>query len=70
MKRAANLSWLLGRDMPWLSWWQELVVNWVSSWATVSTVIVIAADGEEQGEWHLPTDTDLHRLQLEELLDR
>jgi hypothetical protein len=70
MKRAANLSWLLARDMPWLSWWQELVVNWVASWRTVSSVVVISADGEEQGEWHLPSDTDLRRLELEELLDR
>jgi hypothetical protein len=31
--------------------------------------VVVAAEGDEQAEWHLPTDLDLKRLELEELLD-
>jgi hypothetical protein len=69
VKRAASLAWFVGRDFHWLSWWQELILNWVASWATVGVVVVVAAEGDEQAEWHLPTDLDLKRLELEELLD-
>ncbi len=69
MKRAASLAWFVGRDFRWLSWWQELILNWVASWATVGVLVVVAAEGDEQAEWHLPTDLDLKRLELEELLD-
>ncbi len=68
MKRAAGLSWLLSRDLPWLPWWQELLVNWVASWSSVGTVIVISADGTHQAEWDLPTDVEMQRAQLEELV--
>ena len=67
MKQATSLAWLLDRENHWLPWWQELILNWVASWATVSCVVVVAADGETQCEWSLPSDTDLHRAQLEEL---
>jgi hypothetical protein len=69
MKRAADSFWLTSREVPWLAWWQELVLNWVASWATVGVLVVVAAEGDEQAEWHLPTDLDLKRLELEELLD-
>lgn len=68
MKRAASFSWFVGRDFPWLSWWQELILNWVASWATVGLLVVVDADGDQQAEWHLPTDLDLKRIELEELL--
>jgi hypothetical protein len=68
VKRAAHLSWFVGRDFPWLSWWQELVLNWVASWATVGVLVVTAADSDEQAEWHLPTDLELQKMELEELL--
>ncbi len=68
MKRAASLSWFFDRQNCWLPWWQELLLNWVASWATISTVVVIAADGETQCEWSLPTDLELTRQELEELL--
>ena len=69
MKRAASLAWFVGRDLPWLAWWQELILDWVASWATVGVLVVVAAEGDEQAEWHLPSDLDLKRLELEELLD-
>ena len=69
MKKAATLWHLLNRCTPWLSWWQELILNWVSSWRNVSTIVVISADGEEQISWDVPSDLDLQRLELEELLE-
>jgi hypothetical protein len=66
MKRASGLSWLLSRDLPWLAWWQELILNWVASWASLSTILVVSADGEERCEWDLPTDVELARAELEE----
>jgi len=68
MKRSATLSWLLDRHTPWLAWWQELLLNWVSSWASVGALVVTAADGDEYTEWSLPTDLELKRQELEELL--
>jgi hypothetical protein len=70
MKRAASPSHLLSRDVSWLAWWQELILNWVSSWETVGTITVSsAAAPDEWMAWDLPTDLDLVRLELEELLD-
>jgi hypothetical protein len=69
MKRSASLSWLLERSNPWLTWWQELVLNWAASWGSVGSLVVISADGQESCEWDLPTDLELKRLELEGLLD-
>lgn len=68
MKRSASLSLLIDRNTPWLSWWQELVLNWVSSWATIGTLVVTSADNDHQAEWHVPTDVEMARAELEELL--
>ena len=68
MKRAASLSWLLDRRTPWLSWWQELLLNWAASWVSVGALVVTAPDGDQSCEWSLPTDLELQRQQLEELL--
>jgi hypothetical protein len=68
MKRASSLALLLSRDTPWLSWWQELILNWASSWSTVGDLTVTSADREHYTAWELPSDLDLKRMQLEELL--
>jgi hypothetical protein len=68
MKRASSLSWLLERSTPWLAWWQELVLNWAASWGSVGSLVVISADRQESCEWDLPTDLELKRQELEELL--
>ena len=69
VKRAANPAHLLSRDTPWLTWWQELILNWVSSWDSIGCLTVVsAADPEEFADWDLPTDLDLKRLELEQLL--
>jgi hypothetical protein len=69
MKRSTSLSWLLERSNPWLAWWQEPILNWAASWGSVGSLVVISADGEQSCEWDLPTDLELKRLELEELLD-
>jgi hypothetical protein len=69
MKRATRLSWLLDRDVAWLPWWQELILNWAASWGTVASLTVVAADGEEYCTWDLPTDLELQRAELEALLE-
>ena len=68
MKRATSLSLLLSRDTHWLAWWQELILNWVSSWDTVGDLTVSSSDGEHYTAWELPSDLDLKRMELEELL--
>lgn len=69
MKRAASPSLLLSRDTPWLKWWQELILNWVASWDTIGDLAVSSADGEAYTAWELPSDLDLARQELEELLE-
>lgn len=69
MKRSATLSWLLDRDVEWLPWWQELILNWVASWGAVGSLVVVSANGEECCEWDLPTDLEMQRMELEALLD-
>jgi len=69
MKRAADFEWLLSRDITWLPRWQELILNWVASWDSLSVVVAVSADEEHQAEFHVPTDLDLQRQELEELLD-
>lgn len=69
MKRAASISALLDTSTPWLAWWQEIVLNWVSSWHAVSTLVVTNANGDDYVAWEVPSDLELQRLQLEELLD-
>ena len=70
VNRAASPSHLLDRSTPWLRWWQELILNWVSGWETIGCLTVTsAADPEEFIAWDLPSDLDLARMELEELLD-
>jgi hypothetical protein len=69
VKRAADSFWLTSREVRWLRWWQELVLNWVSTWDTVGELTVTsAADPEWFASWDLPSDLELTRLELEELL--
>ena len=68
MKRATNLSTLLDCSTPWLAWWQELILNWVASWESVETLHVTSSKTDQEVTWDVPTDLDLARLELEELL--
>ena len=70
MKKAATLWTLLNRCTPWLRWWQELILNWVASWKSIGTLVVISADGDLQCQWNVPSDLDLQRMELEDLLDQ
>ena len=69
MKRATNISWLVSRDIPWLAWRQELILNWVSSWSNVGTIVVTRPDSDDCAHWELDTDIEFARMQLEELFD-
>ena len=68
MKRAASPASLLDRSTPWLRWWQELILSWVASWSTVGEVTVTSSTTDEYIGWNVPTDIDLARMQLEELI--
>ena len=69
VKRAASPWHLLDRSTPWLAWWQELILNWVSSWDTIGCLTVTsAADPDVFAAWDLPSDLELIKLELEELL--
>ena len=68
MKRATNLSTLLDCSTPWLAWWQELILNWVASWESVETLHVTSSKTDQETTWDVPTDLELARQELEELL--
>jgi len=70
LKRSSSPSLLLSRELPWLSWWQELVLNWVASWDAVGDLTVTSADGDAYCAWELPTDLELARMELEELIEQ
>lgn len=65
-----RLSWLFDRTVPWLTWWQELILNWVASWPTVRSLVVVSADGQLDCTWQLPSDLDMQRIELEQMLER
>ena len=69
MKRASTISTLLDTSTPWLTWWQELILNWVASWDTIETLHVTSATVDDDATWDMPTDIQLARLELEELLE-
>jgi hypothetical protein len=69
MKRATNLSTLLDCSTPWLAWWQELILNWVASWDTIETLHVTSSKTDQEVTWDVPTDLELARQELEQLLD-
>ena len=69
MKRSVTPSDLIDRSIPWLTWWQELILNWVASWDTIKTLQVTSATVDDNATWDMPTDLDLARLELEELLN-
>ena len=69
MKRASTLSTLLDTSTPWLSWWQELILNWVASWESVETLHVTSSKTDQDVTWDVPTDLELKRMELEQLLD-
>jgi hypothetical protein len=69
MKRASTLSTLLDRSTPWLSWWQELILNWAASWQSIETLHVTSSKTDQEVTWDVPTDLDLQRMELEQLLD-
>ena len=69
MKRASTLSTLIDRSTPWLSWWQELILNWAASWQSIETLHVTSSKTDQETTWDVPTDLDLQRMELEQLLD-
>ena len=69
MKRASTLSTLLDTSTPWLSWWQELILNWAASWQSIETLHITSSKTDQETTWDVPTDLDLQRIELEQLLD-
>jgi hypothetical protein len=69
LKRASTISTLLDCRTPWLTWWQELILNWAASWEAIETLHVASAKTDDCITWNVPSDLDLARLDLEELLD-
>ena len=69
MKRASTLSTLLDTSTPWLSWWQELILNWAASWQSIETLHITSSKTDQEVTWDVPTDLDLQRMELEQLLD-
>ena len=69
MKRATNLSTLLDCSTPWLAWWQELILNWAASWQSIETLHITSSKTDQEVTWDVPTDLELKRMELEQLLD-
>ena len=70
MKRATSPADLLDRSTPWLAWWQEIILNWVASWHAVGELTVTSTTTDEYVGWDVPTDLELARMELEELIER
>ena len=68
MKRATTISALVDRSAPWLTWWQELILNWAASWETIETLHCTSSKTDQEVTWDVPTDLELKRIELEELL--
>lgn len=69
MKRASTLSTLLDTSTPWLSWWQELILNWAASWQSIETLHITSSKTDQEVTWDVPTDLELKRIELEQLFD-
>jgi hypothetical protein len=69
MKESSNIGDLFSRTTPWLAWWQELILNWVATWNSVEILYVTSSTENDSVEWDFPSDTELKRMVLEELLD-
>lgn len=69
MKQASNFGDLFSFTTPWLAWWQELILNWVATWNSVEILFVSSATVDDSVEWDFPSDTELKRLEFEELLN-
>jgi hypothetical protein len=69
MKRATTISTLLDHSTPWLTWWQELILNWAASWETIETLHCTSSKTDQEVTWDVPTDLELARQELEQLLD-
>jgi hypothetical protein len=69
MKRASTISTLLDHSTPWLTWWQELILNWAASWETIETLHCTSSKTDQEVTWDVPTDLELKRMELEQLLD-
>lgn len=69
MKRASSLSKVFEITTPWLAWWQELILNWVATWQSIDYMHVCSSATDDCLEWDVPSDVELARMELEELLD-
>jgi hypothetical protein len=69
MKKASTISTLLDHSTPWLTWWQELILNWAASWETIETLHCTSSKTDQEVTWDVPTDLELKRMELEQLLD-
>ena len=69
MKRAASPSWIFSREVLRLAWWQELIINSVAGWDAIDNIQVSSANTDQYVSWDRPTDLDLQRIELEELLE-
>jgi len=59
------LALLHRSNYPWLHWWQEVAINWLSSCSNIGTITVSSRDGADGCCWEPSDDT---RERLERLL--
>jgi hypothetical protein len=60
------LTNLFDINISFLPWWQEIILNWVATWDTVSIVLVVSSDGQDQAQWDAPADWELDKINLEQ----
>jgi hypothetical protein len=69
MKRASTLSTLLDTSTPWLSWWQELILNWAASWQSIETLHITSSKTDRKPPGTYQLTWSCKRMELEQLLD-
>jgi hypothetical protein len=44
-------------------------LNWAASWETIETLHCTSSKTDQEVTWDVPTDLELKRMELEQLLD-
>lgn len=60
---------LLDFSTPWLTWWQELLINYLATLPNIGTITIESPDGTNYTQWNGRLDIEMQRAILEQSLD-
>lgn len=59
---------LLDLSTPWLTWWQELLINYLATLPNIGTITIESPDGTNYTQWNGRLDLEMQRAILEDCL--